>query len=54
MKKEGGGLIITLAACILGLYASFLTWSVLQERISTKPYGSNPDTGSPDFSKLPW
>lgn len=53
MKKEGGGLIITLAVCILGLYASFLTWSVLQERISTKPYGSNPDTGSPDFFKAP-
>lgn len=53
MKKEGSGLIVTLGFSILGLYASFLTWSILQERINTKPYGSNPDTGNPDFFKAP-
>lgn len=30
-----------LAVCILGIYGSFLTWAVLQERISTTPYGSD-------------
>lgn len=46
-------LIATLCFCVAGLYASFLTWSLLQERINTKPYGYNPDTGKPDFFKAP-
>lgn len=33
--------IIVLAFCVLGLYALFLSWSLLQERINTKPYGNN-------------
>lgn len=53
MTKERGGLLVTLVFCVLGLYASFLTWSVLQERINTKPYGMNPNTGDPDFFKAP-
>lgn len=28
----------TLVLCVLGLYALFLSWSLLQERINTKPY----------------
>ncbi|CAD1811243.1 UAA transporter family protein [Candida parapsilosis] len=39
MKKEGSAL--SLAICVLGLYSTFLTWSVLQERINTTPYGDN-------------
>lgn len=30
--------IFTLIFCVLGLYALFLSWSLLQERINTKPY----------------
>ncbi|CAH2354220.1 UDP-galactose transporter homolog 1 [[Candida] railenensis] len=52
MKKQSGS-VSTLCFCVLGLYASFLSWSVLQERINTKPYGYNPDTGKPDFFKAP-
>jgi UDP-galactose transporter B1 len=33
--------MITLLASVSGIYAFFLTWSVLQERISTTPYGEN-------------
>lgn len=29
---------VTLVCCVLGLYALFLSWSLLQERINTKPY----------------
>lgn len=39
MKKEG--LALSLAICVLGLYSTFLTWSILQERINTTPYGDN-------------
>lgn len=31
--------IIELVICVGGIYASFLTWAILQERISTTPYG---------------
>lgn len=41
----------TLLFCVLGLYALFLSWSLLQERINTKPYGYNGDT--PVFFKAP-
>ncbi|KAI5969868.1 HUT1 [Candida margitis] len=39
MKKEGSAL--SLAICVFGLYSTFLTWSILQERINTTPYGNN-------------
>lgn len=39
MKKEG--LALSLAICVLGLYSTFITWSILQERINTTPYGDN-------------
>ncbi|KAL6453170.1 PFA3 Palmitoyltransferase PFA3 [Candida maltosa Xu316] len=38
MKQHGS--VFTLITCVLGLYGTFLTWSILQERINTKPYGS--------------
>lgn len=31
--------VFVLVFCVLGLYALFLSWSLLQERINTKPYG---------------
>ncbi|EXJ58959.1 hypothetical protein A1O7_06390 [Cladophialophora yegresii CBS 114405] len=30
--------LLTLVVCVGGIYASFLTWGVLQERITTTPY----------------
>ncbi|KAI9598044.1 UAA transporter [Syncephalis fuscata] len=33
--------MFALFASVLGIYAFFLTWSILQERISTTPYGEN-------------
>lgn len=39
MKRHS--LALTLIICVLGLYGMFLTWSILQERINTKPYGEN-------------
>lgn len=41
----------TLIFCVLGLYALFLSWSLLQERINTKPYGYNGET--PVYFKAP-
>lgn len=36
--------MLRLTFCIVGIYACFLTWGVVQERVSTTPYGppSNP------------
>lgn len=50
---EGRNSGITLVFCVLGLYGSFLSWSILQERINTKPYGYDPETESPIFFKAP-
>ena len=36
-----GNKALTLIICVCGLYGTFLTWSILQERINTKPYGDN-------------
>lgn len=44
---------ITLVFCVLGLYGSFLSWSILQERINTKPYGYDAETETPIFFKAP-
>lgn len=46
------GASTTLIVCVLGLYGSFLTWLVLQERINTKPYGVDP-LGNPVYFKAP-
>ncbi|KAG5460360.1 MAG: UAA transporter family-domain-containing protein [Olpidium bornovanus] len=32
---------LELLACVAGIYACFLTWGVLQERVSTTPYGED-------------
>ncbi|KAI5952719.1 HUT1 [Candida jiufengensis] len=39
--------LVTLIICVIGLYSTFLTWSILQERINTKPYGNNEYFKSP-------
>ncbi|ORY01201.1 UAA transporter, partial [Clohesyomyces aquaticus] len=38
--KHGGGLL-ALGVCVGGIYASFLSWAYLQERITTTSYGPN-------------
>uniref|UniRef100_A0A0L0NRI8 UDP-galactose transporter homolog 1 n=1 Tax=Candidozyma auris TaxID=498019 RepID=A0A0L0NRI8_CANAR len=43
--------VLTLILCVLGLYVLFLSWSLLQERINTKPYEYIGD--SPVFFKAP-
>lgn len=47
----GSQSVRTLIFCVIGLYALFLTWSLLQERINTKPYGYDGET--PIFFKAP-
>lgn len=49
---KGHSKTATLVVCVAGLYGSFLTWSVLQERINTKPYGLDSD-GFPEFFRAP-
>lgn len=39
--EESGHGFLTLLVCVGGIYASFLTWAVLQERIATTPYGAD-------------
>lgn len=43
--------VSTLFFCVLGLYTLFVSWSLLQERINTKPYGYSDNT--PIFFKSP-
>lgn len=52
-KPTEKGSLLTLIVCIMGLYGSFLSWSVLQERINTKPYGFDLVTQEPIFFKAP-
>ncbi|EGX51615.1 hypothetical protein AOL_s00054g314 [Orbilia oligospora ATCC 24927] len=33
--------VVELVICVAGIYMSFLTWALLQERIATTPYGPN-------------
>ncbi|ANB12521.1 Hut1p [Sugiyamaella lignohabitans] len=40
-SATSGNSIVSMIICVLGIYASFLTWAVLQERISTTPYGAD-------------
>ncbi|KAH8595698.1 UAA transporter family-domain-containing protein [Bisporella sp. PMI_857] len=47
-RKEAGVLQFLMAAG--GIYGSFLTWAVLQERLTTTPYGS---AKSPELFKFP-
>lgn len=36
--------VLALIICVSGIYASFLTWGLLQERITTTPYAMQPST----------
>ncbi|KAL8837101.1 MAG: hypothetical protein Q9170_002658 [Blastenia crenularia] len=45
MEQPG---LIQLLVCVAGIYASFLSWAILQERIFTTPYG--PPTAPSKFS----
>ncbi|OBT64865.1 hypothetical protein VE03_06462 [Pseudogymnoascus sp. 23342-1-I1] len=47
-KKQAG--LLELVIGVSGIYASFLTWALLQERLTTTPYG--PPT-SPEVFKFP-
>ncbi|KHJ30076.1 putative udp-galactose transporter like protein 1 [Erysiphe necator] len=47
--KESGGILHFLIV-VSGIYGSFLTWALLQERLTTTPYGS---ITSPEFFKFP-
>ncbi|KAK9464768.1 UAA transporter [Lipomyces arxii] len=38
-SKLSGRVVLQLLIAVAGIYASFLTWSFLQERITTTPYG---------------
>ncbi|KAL8998485.1 MAG: hypothetical protein Q9169_002428 [Polycauliona sp. 2 TL-2023] len=42
--------IIQLVVCVAGIYASFLSWAVLQERIFTTSYGSSTKPSKFDYS----
>ncbi|KAK8221324.1 UAA transporter [Phyllosticta capitalensis] len=41
-QKEAG--LVQLVICVAGIYASFLTWALLQERITTTRYGPQSET----------
>ena len=40
--SEPQGSVLSLIICVGGIYASFLTWGLLQERITTTPYKPEP------------
>ncbi|KAL8909545.1 MAG: hypothetical protein Q9171_004990 [Xanthocarpia ochracea] len=42
--------IIQLIVCVAGIYASFLSWAILQERIFTTPYGPSTSPSRFDYS----
>lgn len=48
-EKESAG-VLQFLIVVSGIYGSFLTWALLQERLTTTPYGS---TTSPEFFKFP-
>ncbi|POW05261.1 hypothetical protein PSHT_10848 [Puccinia striiformis] len=41
---------VRLVICVVGIYASFLSWALIQERLSTTPY-EDPSGGSPKYFK---
>lgn len=53
MAASGQKLILALVFYVGGVYASFLTWSILQERINTKPYGENKFSGELIYYRAP-
>ncbi|KAI4275452.1 MAG: hypothetical protein LQ337_003211 [Flavoplaca oasis] len=42
--------MIQLIVCVAGIYASFLSWAILQERIFTTPYGSSTHSSKFEYS----
>ncbi|KAF3769851.1 UAA transporter [Cryphonectria parasitica EP155] len=50
--QDSGAGVIQLLICVLGIYGSFLTWGVLQEKVLTTPY-TNPSTGLTEKWKFP-
>ncbi|KAI9795179.1 MAG: UDP-galactose transporter [Peltula sp. TS41687] len=48
VRKPAG--LTEFLVCVGGIYASFLSWAVLQERITTTPYGP---TSSPEMFRYP-
>ena len=45
--------ILQLLICVGGIYASFLTWGLLQERITTTPYSNTSSIFPDNTSRLP-
>ncbi|OAV91686.1 hypothetical protein PTTG_06525 [Puccinia triticina 1-1 BBBD Race 1] len=41
---------VRLVICVIGIYASFLSWALIQERLSTTPY-EDPSGGKPKYFK---
>lgn len=52
-SKSSAG-ILQLLICVSGIYASFLTWGVLQERITTTPYSPIPNSLAPAAGAEYW
>lgn len=44
IQSQSQGSMFSLIICVSGIYASFLTWGLLQERIATTPYNTEPST----------
>lgn len=44
--------VLQLLICVAGIYGSFLTWGLLQEKVLTTPY-TNPTSGAPEKWKFP-
>ncbi|KAH6624972.1 UAA transporter family-domain-containing protein, partial [Chaetomium sp. MPI-SDFR-AT-0129] len=51
VRKEAG--IVTLVIDVLGIYASFLTWAYLQEKLTTTTYTTSGPDSSPERFKFP-
>ena len=46
-QSQSQGSILSLVICVGGIYLSFLTWGLLQERITTTPYQPEPNSFIP-------
>lgn len=50
-STQSQGSLMSLLICAGGIYVSFLTWGLLQERINTTPYAIEPSTFFPGHEK---
>lgn len=48
--SKSSGSLVNLVICVSGIYAAFLTWGVLQERITTTNYGTE---ANPEVFRFP-